>query len=855
MPDRPILPLPQPYREPRPKRTGGPGAPLRLPPRIRQRERFSPRIRELEQVFRGRRATLQQRVAGAAPEEVLVLEVAGGIEEFIRAVQRTPGMEWLAESDDFDLEADEDFSRDEQHPDAALPARLYLVMANQQAIEQLRRLWVQYLREVREGGQKWPYGLTRWRDLFDRLHDIRFWTVQDRLADTGLLDDWRERVASGTDRVPVEAELWFRQGEEARQVAEQDIRRIIEEDDGRIVAQCVVAEIGYQAVLAEVPIGTAQRVIDSADAQIVRSQQVMFLRPVGQVAAPRRDEERSQFEEPVEGEVPDAAPVVALLDGLPLVNHELLAGRVLLDDPDGWESVYQAQDRRHGTGMASIILHGDLSESEESLSSPIYSRPIMTPNPGHMDRAETIPEDQLAVDLIHRGVRRMVDPSAGAPAAPTVRVINLSVCDAARPFDRYMSPLARLVDWLAWCYNLLWVISAGNCPRTLELNVEPADAGALTDKHCVRALLTSIWKDSINRRILSPAEAVNGITVGALHRDASGVTLPVEFPTYPDTDDYPSPLNPLGLGYRGSVKPEVLSRGGRQPYRRRALAEPPVALDTIESNRPPGIQVACPGAAPGDLRATQHTRGTSNAAAMVSRLAGRVHHMLRQVPAETGGVPDEFRTVVTKALVAHAARWNECRDQIVDVVGSDRARERVARFLGYGIIDERRALTATDQRATLIGWGRLAQDQSEVYSLPLPPSLSGTVCLRRLVATLAWLTPVSPRTRRYRVAALQIDPATGDDLATIQVERRDADHRLVSRGTVQHEVFEGTRATAFADGDQIRFRVSCREDAASFEEAIPYGVAVTLEVTEEIGIPIYEEIETRIRLLVPVTVP
>ncbi len=805
-------------------------------------------------MFRGRRAALQQRVAGAAPEEVLVLEVAGGVDEFIRAVQRTPGMEWLAESDDFDLEADEDFSRDEQHPDAAPPARLYLIMANEQAIEQLRRLWVQYLREVREGGQKWPYGLARWRDLFDRLHDIRFWNAQDRLADTGLLEDWRERVASGTERVPVEAELWFREGGDARHTAEQDIRRIVEGDGGRIVAQCVVAEIRYHAVLAEVPISSAQRVIDSADAQIVRSQQVMFLRPVGQVAAPGRDEERSHIEEPVQGDIPHAVPVVALLDGLPLFNHELLAGRVVLDDPDDWESAYQAQDRRHGTGMASIILHGDLSESQKPLSSPVYSRPIMTPNPRHMDRAETIPEDQLAVDLIHRAVRRIVDPSAGDPAAPTIRVINLSVCDAARPFDRYMSPLARLVDYLAWRYNLLWVISAGNCPRTLELDVEPGDAAALAEEHRVRALLASMWKDSINRRLLSPAEAVNGITVGASHRDASGVTLPVEFPTYPETDDYPSPLNPLGLGYRKSVKPEVLHRGGRQPYRRRRLAEPPVALDTIESNRAPGIQVASPGAAPGDLRATQHTRGTSNATAMVSRLAGSVYDMLRYIPAETDGVPDECRTAVTKALVAHAARWNECRSQIEHVVGSERARERVARFLGYGIIDERRALTATDQRATLIGWGRLGQDESEVYSLPLPPSLSGMVCLRRLTTTLAWLTPVSPATRRYRVAALQIDPATGDDLPIIQVQRREADHRLVSRGTVQHEVFEGTRATAFADGDQIRFRVSCRADAASFEAAVPYGVAVTLEVAEEIDIPIYEEIRTRIRLLVPVPV-
>lgn len=854
MPDRPLLPLPQPTRQPRPIRRGGGGGELRLPSRPRQRDRVAPRIKELEEVFSQRRAALEQRVAGAPPEEVLVLEVAGGIDDFITAIRHTPGMQWLVESDDFEAEADDDFSRDEEHRDAAYSARLYLVMANQQAIEQLLRLWEQWGKEVDESGQKWRRGQTKWRDLFDHLHDIRWWGAQDRLEDTGLLEDWRERVRADAERVPVEAELWFRDVEGARQAAEEEIRRIVEEDGGRLVGQCTVPEIRYHAVLAEVPIATAQRIIEQPDAAIVQSRQVMFLRPVGQVAVPRGDDERSNYDEAIEGGTPDTEPVVALLDGLPLVNHELLASRVILDDPDGWEATYQAQDRRHGTGMASIIVHGDLSQREEPLSTPVYARPIMRPVPGLHDAVETMPEDELAVDLIHRAVRRMLDPSAGGPAAPTVRVINHSVCDAARPFDKYMSSWARLLDWLSWKYNVMWVVSAGNCDRPLELAVNPGDAETLTEDDRVHALIHSIWQDSFNRRILAPSEAINALTASAVHRDGSGAVLPTEFPTYPDTIDYPSPLNPLGLGYRRSVKPEVLITGGRQPYRRTGIGELPVALEVMRSNRAPGIQVACPGTAPGDLRATHHTRGTSNAAAMVSRLAGQVHHMLGQVPAETGGVPDEFRTVTTKALITHAARWNDSREQIVDVVGSEHARAQIPRFLGYGIVDERRALSATDQRATLVGWGRLGEDESDLFSLPIPPSLSGRVCLRRLVVTLAWLTPVKASSRKYRVAALQIDPEDATDLRTIAVNRREADNRLVSRGTVQHEVFEGEQATVFTDGDNIRFRVSCRADAASFEEGIPYGVAITIEVAEEIGIPIYDEIQARIRAFVPVVV-
>ena len=40
----------------------------------------------------------------------------------------------------------------------------------------------------------------------------------------------------------------------------------------------------------------------------------------------------------------------------------------------------------------------------------------------------------LPVDLIHRAVRRLYEPEGGQPpVAPQVRVINLSVCDEARP--------------------------------------------------------------------------------------------------------------------------------------------------------------------------------------------------------------------------------------------------------------------------------------------------------------------------------------------------------------------------------------------------------------------------------------
>ena len=84
-----------------------------------------------------------------------------------------------------------------------------------------------------------------------------------------------------------------------------------------------------------------------------------------------------------------------------------------------------------------------------------------------------------------------------------------------------------------------------------------------------------------------------------------------------------------------------------------------------------------------------------------------------------------------------------------------------------------------------------------------------------------------------------------------------ADHRAVQRGTVQHEVLEGSNAVAFHDGDSIVIKVNCRADAGDITEPIRYGLAVTLELAEDISIPlvrlpIYQEVRERLVVRIPV---
>ena len=70
-------------------------------------------------------------------------------------------------------------------------------------------------------------------------------------------------------------------------------------------------------------------------------------------------------------------------------------------------------------------------------------------------------------------------------------------------------------------------------------------------------------------------------------------------------------------------------------------------------------------------------------------------------------------------------------------------REYLTRLLGYGVIEVGRAQECTAHRVTAASGAFLQVDQAHVHQFPLPPSLSGRRGLRRLLATLAWLTPVN----------------------------------------------------------------------------------------------------------------
>jgi hypothetical protein len=171
-----------------------------------------------------------------------------------------------------------------------------------------------------------------------------------------------------------------------------------------------------------------------------------------------------------------------------------------------------------------------------------------------------------------------------------------------------------------------------------------------------------------------------------------------------------------------------------------------------------------------------------------------------------------------------------------------------SRFLGHGEVDADRCMFSTDQRVIMLGWDMLGNKQGHDYYVPLPPSLRAVKLKRRLTVSLAWFSPVNPWHKDYRRAFLWFSA----DKAPLALDNVNLNAESSRRGTVQHQVFDGHEARAFDDGDAIKIKVSCAEDAGKLNEVVPYAIVATLEIAEPTTMRIYGELKNRLHIKVKI---
>jgi hypothetical protein len=859
MAERPLLVLPRPELVDPPKLGGGGGKP-RLPTRDVQITRFGPDFRRLREVLdRDGAASMELRddPTSLAPDRVIVFEIAGTVDDFTRAVSKVPGLDFMAEYDTEEppdeLFAEKDTRKGKEgqfRADKNVAGRFYLAMPDVTALGQLVSLWERWQR-----GEELGTGYAPFKHVFAQLRTLRPWGAQDRIPDE-TIEYWRQEMQRHPGRpVRTEIEMWFYRSQARRQQASQSLAALVTDAGGSVVHEAVITEIAYHGVLIDIPGAELPALMERRDVNIALADDVMFLRPQSLLLSPLEPE---SFEDATlgtrQGQPAVEQPVAALLDGVPVQGHALLANRLMLDDPDDLQAQALVSRRVHGTAMASLILHGDLNANEIPLTRPLYVRPLMVAPANGSEHTEG---NRLLIDTIHRSVLRMKGAPGEEPVAPAVFLVNISMGDVRRPFTRLISPLARLLDFLAAQHGILFLVSGGNVTTPLTLNEFDtwADFEAADSATRERAVLAALNDAKHERTILSPGESLNALTIGAQHHDymTNRAAAPAAVDPF-DDHELPNASSALGLGFRRTIKPDLYLPGGRE-YLRMQRSGGGIEAAFGQPQRLFGLSAATPDPSQqGRLNQVALSDGTSSATALATRAAHRIFDALmdRDGGSLLADIPPDFYAVVVKSLLVHRARWNNKVELLKEICGPvDKRRhvergENASRFMGFGIPNVAEVLDCAANRATLVGWGALRTDQAHNFRIPLPGSLERVTDPRSLTVTIAWLSPIRPGYQSYRCVKLEAAP--GEPLVSFGVNRSAEQPPDVSvkKGTVFHERFFGERAVPFIDDGHLALRVWCKDDAGGFDEAIRYGVAVTIET--EAPIPVYSEIEQRLRV-------
>lgn len=541
----------------------------------------------------------------------------------------------------------------------------------------------------------------------------------------------------------------------------------------------------------------------------------------------------------------DGAPFVSVLDtginrGHPLLE-EFIAETDNLTVESSWSA---ADDDNHGTLMAGLCLFGDLT--------PVLS-------------SSEIIELQVKVEgvkIVPPPARRNTDEKlAGAYTAQGVSLAELNASTRKRvwcitttmtePNDPIPTSWSAQMDALAsgldngGVVRRLFCLSAGNVPQDLWINYPESNYG-----YTVR----------------NPGQAWNALCVGA-YTELQTVRLSDSYRPVARRGQL-SPVSSTSLDWEQSWpnKPDVVFEGGNagiQDANGSTLTLDELMLLSTHADYADGVFGV--------------TNGTSSAAALAARMAGRIVAEYPELSPET-----------VRGLMVHSAEWTEAMKQ--STPGTERRNKRkranfLLRTVGYGTPSLRKALECMNNHATLIAECKIQPFKKEddevsfnemhLHQLPWPFEALRAHSTEniKMRVTLSYFVEPNPGNRgytsqfRYANCALRFKVSspgqTAEDLkaevSKVAADEFARDNRtLVSgskdgwtigqpcfRGSVHSDIWEGSAADLLSMRHIAVFPVAgwwrTRSSHDRAEASLNYSLIVSLE-SDNPAIDIYTEI-------------
>lgn len=532
----------------------------------------------------------------------------------------------------------------------------------------------------------------------------------------------------------------------------------------------------------------------------------------------------------------DSSVFVCLLDSGVTNKHDLLT-QIVNDDhlyswKDGWGLADTNPRGGHGTGMAGLVLFGDLTDllaSNEAyeIRHGIESFKIIHPS------SNTVPElygvvykDGCNTPFIDRPTNRRVY---------CISVTNSGIIDNGRP-----SSSSAAIDDIAF----------GNLHESAEKQLIIVSGGNIDiQNHSDYPSL------NFEKTIQDPGQAYNAITVG-------GFTLKDK--TRDGRQDV--------LAKRGAMapcnstsslwdkqwpnKPDIVLEAGNRltdgVYLTKHSELEPLSLDADFRNN-----------------LFMSFDGTSSAAAFASKMAAE---LMTEYP--------DFRPETIRGLIIHTAEWTDAMKENLDLSKEDDRRQLIS-SVGYGVPNLAKAISSANNALTIIGeneinpyrldGGTVKFNEFHLYEIPWPTEVLRDIVAEkdvRITITLSYFIEPNPGSKQYSKSfsyhshsldfklikatedlstfKRRISAAANDSDDTEKIDRTSEDwsikERVRSKGSVKKDFWDTNGADLSTRKYLAVYPKSgwykSRKKLEKFNDAVRYSLIVTIE-TKDVDIDVY----------------
>lgn len=562
------------------------------------------------------------------------------------------------------------------------------------------------------------------------------------------------------------------------------------------------------------------------------------------------------FEPVVHDTLDEKAPLATVIDSGVFSANPLLSTVIVGEEEfDNTENT-TSDINGHGTGVAGIVVYGDLYNNIESkIFTPLVR--ICNGKVMHDDHGcPSFPIDKRPEQLVKEAILHF-NKEYGC------RVFNLSAGDMDNLYNGGRQfAWAEMLDQLSRNLDVVIIVSAGNVSNP---QIKDADSRDLFMENCRNQLFHA------EHRLIDPATSALGITVGSITRFEEPEIMPNRSVRLSaGAKNYPSVFTRIGKGINKAIKPELVDYGGNYAFHQisrgdtrwykndRNLLEP-----TLHNGNEKIFKGYC---------------GTSFSAPHVTHLVARIERALEEQIGEKPSANLIRSLLVNSAKCTHEmVEWAEKSVDLLYNGNSNPKQERRLRMIGYGKADGD-ILYSNEKQVTLFAEEKLDLRSFHIYKIPVPKEFLTVRADKRIAISLGY----SPMTRLSRKDYLACNlwfevfkKINEETLAQYKARKESGEdteedldnlpdkykakflpgYKEIARSTLQQRIWEkGTRGGSDLLWDEndpyIYVLVTGKERFKFAEQDLPqsYALVITFSYSGHEDINLYANIRSNVRI-------